>query len=68
MKSIIYDGSLKKTVKIAGLAYILIIIIPFLSMLIIDPKITGATWLGLYSTIIFKTLHLIHGMKNLISF
>jgi len=40
MKNNISDGSLNKAVKTAGLAYVLIIIVPLLSMLMIDPKIT----------------------------
>lgn len=40
MRNYTSNSSLKRTVKTAGLAYVLIIIVPLLSMLLIDPKIT----------------------------
>ena len=40
MKNLIVDGALNRTVKTAGVAYVLIIVVPLLSMLLIDPKIT----------------------------
>ena len=40
MKNQISVGALNRTVKTAGIAYVLIIIVPLLSMLLIDPKIS----------------------------